>query len=114
MLAGPPPQCSRARVGRCADAQGGCSEGSGVSSALSRLREALALVERGRHREALAIVEEVLATCDPPTTWRLREGRPLPDGILPWLRLARTALAESGAPVPPFLALQTAIVLLEV
>ncbi len=77
---------------------------------LRHLRRTLELVQAGNHEQALAILEATIAACADPL-----KGEPaLPNGVLPWLQLARTSLRGSERAVPPFLALQTAIVLLEV
>jgi len=77
---------------------------------LRHLRRALELVQAGDTQQALAVLEAAMAA----TGESGGGGGPLPDGVLPWLQLARAALQGSDRAVPPFLALQTAIVLLEV
>jgi|GEM_PF-2167490 hypothetical protein len=77
---------------------------------LRRLRQTLELVQAGDTVQALAVLEATIAACADPAQGQA----PLPDGVLPWLQLARTSLRGSDRTVPPFLALQTAIVLLEV
>lgn len=77
---------------------------------LRQLRRTLELVQAGHDTQALEVLEEALAACAPPPPG----SPPLPDGVLPWLQLARASLQGRDRAVPPFLALQTAIVLLEV
>lgn len=80
-------------------------------NALRLLRRALELVQAGDTGQALEVLEGVLAAA---TSSPGGGGISLPDGVLPWLHLARASLKGSDRAVPPFLALQTAIVLLEV
>ncbi len=77
---------------------------------LRHLRRTLELVQAGDHVQALAVLEATIAACGDPAAGE----PPLPAGVLPWLHLARASLRGSDRAVPPFLALQTAIVLLEV
>lgn len=77
---------------------------------LRLLRRTLELVQAGHTARALEVLEGALAACAAPPPG----SPPLPDGVLPWLQLARASLQGKDRAVPPFLALQTAIVLLEV
>lgn len=74
------------------------------------LQQALQLVQAGDTARALVVLDATLTACSSPAPG----SSPLPDGVLPWLHLARAALQGKDRAVPPFLALQTAIVLLEV
>ncbi len=70
---------------------------------LAKLRAIAARLQSGDEPGAARDVAAILA------------GRtPFPDGVLPWLRIAHASLSGDDAAVPAFLALQTAIVLLEV
>ncbi len=77
---------------------------------LRHLRRTLELVQAGDTAQALAVLDATIAACAATAAG----APPLPDGVLPWLHLARTSLQGFDRAVPPFLALQTAIVLLEV
>ena len=77
---------------------------------LRHLHRALELVQAGDATQALAVLDTIIAACAAGAAG----APPLPDGVLPWLRLARASLDGSDRAVPPFLALQTALVLLEV
>lgn len=77
---------------------------------LRHLRRTLALVQAGDTTQALVVLDATIAACAAAAAG----APPLPNGVLPWLRLARASLDGSDRAVPPFLALQTAIVLLEV
>ncbi len=70
---------------------------------LAMLRDVAARLKAGDRPGAARVVEGILS------------GRhELPDGVLPWLRIAHASLTGDETSVPAFLALQTAIVLLDV